>query len=408
MKSKELREKRAKLVVDARAIVDKENPTAEDTTKFDALMAEADRLKVEIDRVERLETSEAELNARIARPRETTGKSADQLKEEEQAENDAFSAYLRVGFANLTPEQRQIMQRRPSTIRAAQSEGTGAGGGYTVPTGFYKQLTDAQLYYGGMLQVGDIVDTTTGNPLQVPSDNDTTNTGAILAENTAAAESDVTFSQLTLNAYTFTSNLVLCSNQLLEDSAFDLNAFLAEKLGVRIARRLNNVLTVGTGTAQPTGVITAATAGPTGATGETTSLVYGDLVETEHSVDVAYRKGAKWMMHDTTIKAIKKLTDTLGRPLWLPGIAVKEPDTILSYPYVVNNDMPVMAASAKSVAFGDFKNYKIRRVAGTTVLRLVERYAEYNQTGFVAFQRWDGNLIDAGTHPVKYFSNSAT
>jgi HK97 family phage major capsid protein len=70
--------------------------------------------------------------------------------------------------------------------------------------------------------------------------------------------------------------------------------------------------------------------------------------------------------------------------------------------------MAVMATSAKSILFGDFSKYWIRRVAGVQVLRLTERYADFNQTAFIGFQRWDGNLIDAGTHPLKYFANAAS
>jgi len=86
-------------------------------------------------------------------------------------------------------------------------------------------------------------------------------------------------------------------------------------------------------------------------------------------VDPAYRRMAEWMFHDSTLKAIKKLKDSEGRPLWAPGIAVREPNTILGYPYVVNNDMPVMAADAKSILFGDFSNYFIRDVLGVQLLR---------------------------------------
>jgi HK97 family phage major capsid protein len=211
-----------------------------------------------------------------------------------------------------------------------------------------------------------------------------------------------------LNAYVYTSKLVLVSNQLLQDSAFDLETFLSIKLGTRIARAINTHFTVGTGTSQPNGVVTAATSGKVGLVGQTLSLIYDDLIDLEHAVDPAYRNGAKFMMHDQSLKVVKKLKDTTGRPLWLPGLAFKEPDTINGYGYSINQDMPVMAANAKSVIFGDFSRYYIRKIPAVQVLRLTERYADYNQTGFLAFQRWDGNLVDAGTHPIQYYANSAT
>ena len=414
MAIKELREQRAKLVSDARAMFDtikSDTPAAEAKeieAKFDAAMAEADTLKARIEREERLEASEKHLAERQEITARLRNVSVDQVDADEKAQARAFSNYLRVGMSGLSAEDRELAMPR---FQNAQGVGTGSGGGYTVPQGFYDELQDAQKAYGGMMEPGVafVCDTSTGNPLPIPTDNDTTNSGAILTENTQVGTQDITFGSINLGAYTYTSKLVLVSNQLLQDSAFNLDSFLAGKLGTRIARAINTHFTVGTGSGQPNGVITAATAGPVGAAGETTSLVFDDLINLEHSVDPAYRKNARFMFADDTLKAIKKLKDNQGRYIWDPGLTVaKEPATINSYQYTVNQDMPVMAANAKSVAFGDFSKYFIRRIVGTQVLRLTERYADYNQTGFVAFQRWDGNLIDAGTHPIKYFANSAT
>ena len=260
--------------------------------------------------------------------------------------------------------------------------------------------------------VATIIDTDNGRPVPIPTDNDTGNEGIELAENTQTGTQDVPFGMMTLNAYTYTSKLVLVSNQLLEDSAFDISSFLAKTLGTRIARILNQRFTTGDGAAKATGVLTAATLGYTAggstSSGETSSILSDDLIEMEHSVDPSYRPGARWMMGDGALKTIKKLKDAVGRPLWLRGLAEEEPDTLLGYPITVNQDMPQPAPSAKTVLFGNFKNYYIRRVSGARVLRLTERYADYNQVGFVAFQRWDGNLIDAGTHPIKYLQEAAS
>jgi HK97 family phage major capsid protein len=139
------------------------------------------------------------------------------------------------------------------------------------------------------------------------------------------------------------------------------------------------------------------------------------LVDLLHAVDPAYRNlpTSKWMFHDSTLKALRLLVDGNNRPLWQPGLTAGFgqgfPETILDKPYVINNDMPVMAANAYSVLYGDLSKYKVRRVAsGTTVLRLVERYADYLQVGYIGFLRADGQLLDAGTHPIAAFQNSAT
>jgi HK97 family phage major capsid protein len=403
---KALREERYKIVVDARAILDSGNGSAESTAKFDALMIEADNVKAKIDRLEKLEDSERSLGERTGISARLRNILPEQVREEDADQKRAFGAYLRNGITGLNDDDRRVMNSR---FKAAQSIGTGSGGGYTIPQGFYDDLIGAEKAFGGMIEASFILDTATGNALPIPTDNDTGNTGAIIAENTMVSEVDVTFGQITLNAYTYTSNIVRVSNQLLQDSAFDLDAWLAKQFGTRIGRIVNTHMTVGTGGgAMPTGVVPASTAGQTGVTGETTSLIYDDLILLEHSVDPAYRKNAIFMMADSTLAAIKRLKDTIGRPLWLPGLAADDPDTINSHKFVINQDMPVMAANAKSILFGDFSNYFIRRVAGAQVLRLTERYADYNQVGFVAFQRFDGNLINAGTNPIKQFVNSAT
>jgi len=104
---------------------------------------------------------------------------------------------------------------------------------------------------------------------------------------------------------------------------------------------------------------------------------------------------------------LKKLKDGNSLPLWVPELAGGAPQTILGYRYTINNDVAAMAANAKSLLFGDFKKYVIRDVRGISLMRLAERYAEYRQVGFFAFSRHDGDLIDAGTHPIKYYANSA-
>lgn len=408
LRSKELREKRAKLVADARAmadaVTDGASMTPEVEAKFDEMMAAADKLKLEIDRIERLEAVEDGLGQARERRAGREDVSTDEIAERERLENGAFSAYLRRGTAGLNEEQRAVAASR---IQASLGTNTNTGGGYLVAPEFYGRMVDAELAFGGMLQLGYVFDTDTAAALPIPTDNDTSNEGAILGENMQVTPQDVPLGAVTLNGHTYSSRLVLVSNLLLNDSAFNLDVFLANKLGTRIARVTNRHFTVGSGASQPTGVITAATLGVTGINGETVSIIFDDLIELEHSVDPAYRLNAKFMMADSTLKVIKKLKDNQDRPLWLPGYAVKEPDTINGYGYAINQHMPAMAANAKSVAFGDFSNYFIRRVAGAQILRLTERYADLNQTGFLAFQRWDGQLVDAGTHPIKVFANSA-
>lgn len=446
MKSKEVRAKRAKLIEDARALISGDAPSAEDTAKFDTMMAEADGLKAQIDRIERADALAAEQNEALRTLSGERGTDPEQEHDAAVLEEEAFATWMRRGPAALNEAQRGVYQRcfeaaprdgaagagasgwrlsgrrgddaasaearTARAIRAALGVSTDPGGGFTVPQGFYGKLIDAQKAYGGMLDAAFVFDTATGNQLPIPTDNDTTNAGALIGENVTVSNQDVTFGAINMNAYTYSSKQVLVSRQLLQDSAFDLDAFLSGKLGTRLARITNTHFTTGDGAAKPKGVATAATLGYTAGnsttSGETASITYDDLVELEHSVDPAYRKNARFMMSDAALKVIKKLKDGIGRPLWMAGLAMKEPDTINSYPYVINQDVAAPAASAISVLFGDFTNYFIRRVAGMQILRLDERYADVNQVAFLAFQRWDGQLIDAGTHPIKYLQQSAS
>ncbi len=180
-----------------------------------------------------------------------------------------------------------------------------------------------------------------------------------------------------------------------------------------MGRITNTHFTVGTGTGQPNGIVTASTAGKVGLTGQTVSVIFDDLIDMVHSVDPAYRElgNCKWMMNDSSLKLIRKLKDSQGRPVFLPGydgLAGSMPDTLLGYPIVINQDVPVMAANAKSILFGDFSFYNIRDVMDVTLFRFDDSaYAKLGQVGFLMWMRSGGNLIGLGNE-VKYYQNSAT
>jgi HK97 family phage major capsid protein len=236
-----------------------------------------------------------------------------------------------------------------------------------------------------------------------------------VGEGQQVTDADVGIGHIIFGAYKFTSQMVKCSLELLQDSAFDIEDFLKEMFAIRLGRILNTMFTVGTGVSQPTGILTAlannsapvytaqgSAANTGGSQTGANSIGYVDLVELEHSVDPLYRRpqGAMFMLHDQTLKSVKEILDKYGRPLWVPGVSSNAPDTILGYGYAINNDMATIAAGATTVIFGALKKYMIRRVKEMAVLRLVERFADYGQLGFLGFARYDGNLLDAGTHPV--------
>ena len=299
MKSRELRARRAKLVEDARALVADRHCTAEDTLRFDKMMAEADRLKGQIDRIEQVEAEEFRMleamrpinrsKAGIANPRGRLAAPA------------AFDAYLRGGLEGLSPELRAALDVQ--RFHAAMGTDTGPGGGFTVPDDFYLQLISAEKAYGGMLQAAKIIDTESGQPLAIPTDNDTGNTGAILHENTQVAEEPLVFGSVALGAFTYTSNLVRVSQEVIQDSAFDLSGHLANVFGTRIGRITNLHFTAGDGVSKPIGTLTDATLGVTAASA--TSFTADELIDLEHSVDRAYRRNARWMMSNDALRVVK-------------------------------------------------------------------------------------------------------
>lgn len=342
----------------------------------------------------------------------------------------AFDSFMRGGASNLSPEDK-AMVRTGSDARERALGTTGGGvGGYLIPQGFYDTLTDAMKFYGGMLApsllngiamentdtqeqtnaVGvNLLETETGQPLPFPTANDTNNMGARLAENTTITQQDIAFGQVTLGAFTYTSKLILVPWQLLEDAYFSVDTFVANKAGERLGRILNNELTVGTGGGvMPNGVVNAATSGKVVAVGQTTTVIYDDMIDLEASVDVAYRPRGKYMFNDKVLTGLRKLKDTQGHPLWQPSLTAAVPSIFNGRPYVINNDMPVPAANAKSILFGDFSQYAVRMVGTGSLVRLEERYADNLQTGFFVWLRADGNLIDAGTHPISFLAQSAT
>lgn len=417
-KARELREQRMKLVKDAHALLDKNEITAEDRSNFDKMMADADVLKADIDRFEKVEAEvrtappAGKLNGGTENPEERQKKFREVWRRAMKHEGPA-----EFGFRGISAEDRALLAEYRDMGTGGGNALQGTGGGYFVPVGFVDEVEQALKYYGPMLDVAYVMPTSTGQPLPYPTSNDTSITGELIGEGAQVATQDVTLGNITFGAYKYSTKMVKVSIELLQDSAFDIESFLKEQFSIRIGRILNTHFTVGTGSNQPNGIITAATAGPTavGASGndggsETggTSIGSDDLIELEHSVDRLYRKGAMYMMHDSTLKTVKKLKDKYGRPLWLPGLAVQAPDTINGYQYAVNNDMATVAVNAKTVVFGQLKKYMIRQVKELSVLRLVERFADYGQVAFIGFARYDGNLLDAGTHPVKYLVQAAS
>lgn len=321
----------------------------------------------------------------------------------------AFDAFLKNGQRGLDAAQSKALFNTMSTTTSSE-------GGYTVQTEIARQVADAMKAFGGMRDVCDVIVMESGNPMNYPTSDGTSEEGELVSENTAAADLDISFGTIALNVFKYGSKVVTVPIELIQDSSVDIAAFVVNRLGTRLGRITNKHFTTGTGSGQPNGVVTAAASGVVAATGGATTVTYDNLVKLQHSVDPAYRRGGRalFMMNDTTVRDIRLIKDGNSRPIFVPGYEVGTPggapDTLLGSPLVTNQHMASMAANAKSILFGDFFYYKIRDAMQMELLRYGmddSKFGLKGQVGFVAWMRSGGNLVDVGG-AIKYYQNSAS
>lgn len=402
-----LRERRVAKARELKDLVEKKDWNAErDQPVYDAAIAEIEDIDAQISRHTRMN----EIAAQSALENSVIVAAERIARDQRSPASALFAKWLRGGDNALSAEE---WAAHNAAVQNTMSTTTGSEGGFTVQTEVAKSVVEALKAFGGMRAIATVVPMAKGNPMSWPTSDGTSEEGEIVDQNQSATDLDLTFGALPLPVYKYSSKVVTVPIELLMDSEIDVEAFVRQRIATRLARITNRHFTVGTGTNQPNGVITAATVGKTGATGQTTIVTYDDLVDLEHSVDPAYREqgNCRFQMHDQSMKAVKKIKDTAGRPIFLPAYDVAgkgSVDTILGYPVAINQHMAQMAANAYSIAFGDFSNYVIRDVLDVTLQRFTDSaYAKKGQVGFLAWLRSGGNLMDVGG-AVKTYRNSAT
>lgn len=416
-----LRERRDALAQNLQTLVDKDKTPEwkpEHQSQYDAAMAEIGGIDAQIKR-------HTDAIAVIGLGAMNNGQVSDEDRhaftrtpgaQANAEETRAMRAYLAGGLNNMSQEDRQRMAARVTPdIRAAMSTTTGAEGGFTVAGEWYRSLTEALKQFGGIRSEATVFQTATGAQLNFPTADATSETGAIVGQNAAVGSVvDTTFGNITMDVFKYTSRPIAVPFELIQDSMFDIEAYIRRVLATRLGRITNLHFTTGTGSGQPRGIVTATSVGKAGAAGQTATVTYDDLVDLEHSVDPAYRgrPGVCYMLHDQTLKVVRKIKDTQGRPIFVPGYEQGNPggapDRLLGRPICISQEMPTMAANAKSILFGDLREYMIREVMDLTLFRMADsKYIENGQIGFVAFNRQGGNLIDVGG-AVKAYQNSAS
>lgn len=397
-----LRERLASLKKEARNLLEDKGSatwTAEEQTKFDNLADEAERVERQIEANQRMLDDEAENHFKDAPKNERdSGARPDPARQ-------AVEIFLRTMTKNMTPEQAHLIRNTMSTTTPSE-------GGYSVAPTVASTVIDAMKDYAGMRRVAQRLVTANGAALSYPTSDGTSEEGEIIAENTTATDADISFGTVPMNCFKFSSKIITIPIELLQDTSIDILALVNKRIRDRIGRIQNKKFTIGAGTTEPFGITVGAGVGKTGTTGQTTTVTYDDLVDLVDSIDPAYANDAlKFMFNQTMRRTIRKIKDTAGRPIWTPsydaGMSAKTPDLLLGYPVELNNHMPVPAANAKSISFGDHSQYMVRDAMEVTLFRFEDSaYLKKGQIGFLAWCRAGGNLLD--TSAVKLYQHSAT
>ncbi|SFM63789.1 phage major capsid protein [Rugamonas rubra] len=400
-----LREQRQQLAKEARNQMEQKGDrawTKEDQTTFDERADKIDGIENEITAVEKVMALEIEDHNRdVETFRRNPGANAESNKP-----RALFAKLLREGPANMTREEMADIRNTMSTTAPSQ-------GGYTVQTDVAKELIDALKAYGGMRGLASSITTSQGNPLGYPTSDGTAEEGEWVPENTGATSGDASFGTVGLNTFKASSKIITIPIELLMDSSIDIIAMVNKRIRDRLGRTMNKGFTVGSGTGQPLGYVPAASVGKIGATGQTVTVLYDDLVDLQESIDQAYQDAGtcRFMMHQQTRKVVRKIKDGSGRPIWAEsyeaGIKTGTPAQLLGSDVAINNDMAQPAANAKTIGFGDFSKYMIRDVLDFILFRFEDSaFASKGQVGFLAWSRAGGNLLDV--NGIKLYQQSAT
>lgn len=428
MTLKEMREKQAKLVTEARTALDEitkntdESRSAELEKRHDDIMKEYDDLAKLITREERMALAEAAAEE-IRAANRPTGADGEARADGEQgtaeerlnARNTEYrSLFARVicgvSPSDLEPEERQILRAGMTDFEQRQQvAGTNSAGGYTVPTTLMAEIEREMKDWGPMFDsdVARVLTTGSGNEMTLPTVDDTANEAEKHTEGAELTDDggkDVTIGQKVLGAYSYDTEFIKWSWELEDDSIFDMELLLASLLGERLGRLGNKQLTVGTGTNNPNGIVTASGLGNTAVA--TNALASDELIDLQHSVNAAYRRSPKcrWQFADTTLKAIRKLKDGDGNYLWQMGdIKTAAPSTLLDKPYSINDDVPAIGAGNTPIIFGDHSKYFVRKVGRPIIGVLRERF--WPNMGIAGLARFDGELANASA--VKHLKMAA-
>ncbi|SHJ12411.1 phage major capsid protein [Propionispora hippei] len=381
----ELREKRAKLWDSTKAFLDSrrnENGllSAEDTATYEKMEADVVSLGKEIDRLER----QAVLDLELSKP--TTAAITNKPSQHQETEKTGrASGEYKAAF------WKAMKNKNSFDVQNALQVGTDSEGGYLVPDEFERTLVETLQEENIFRQLATIITTSSGDrKIPVVA---TKGTASWVDEEGAIPESDDAFGQVSIGAYKL-ATMIKVSEELLNDSVFNLEQYIAKEFGRRIGAKEEEAFFVGDGTGKPTGIFnTTGGAGVGITTASASAITIDEIMDLFYSLKSPYRKNAVFVTNDATVKSIRKLKDGNGQYLWQPSVTAGQPDTILNRPLKTSAYVPAIAAAAKTIAFGDFSYYWVADRQGRAFQRLNELYAATGQVGFKATQRVDGKLL---------------
>lgn len=381
----ELREKRAKAWEAAKAFLDTKRGndgllSAEDTITYEKMETDVVNLGKEIERLER----QAAIDAELSRPTSTPITNQPNGNPDGEEKKGRASDKYRRTFWNA------MRQKNYYDVENALQIGTDSEGGYLVPDEFERTLVEALEEENFFRTIATVIQTSSGDrkiPV-VASKGE----AAWIDEEGAFTESDDTFGQVSIGAYKV-GTMIKVSDELLNDNAFNLEAYISKEFGRRIGSKEEEAFFIGDGTGKPTGIFNTSGGAADGITTAAAAIAFEDVMDLFYSVKSPYRKKAMWVLNDTTVKALRKLKDNNGNYIWQPSVQAGQPDMILNRPYHTSAFVPELAAGKKVMAFGDFSYYWIADRQGRSFKRLNELFAATGQIGFLASQRVDGKLI---------------
>ena len=381
MNVNELRAMRAKAWESAKNFLDShrnENGmlSLEDTKTYEEMEARIVNLGKEIERQEKMDAMEREM----AMPVNTPITSKPENTKMEEKKGRASDAYKKAFWNG--------MRSKYASVSNVLSEGTDSEGGYLVPDEYENTLVQA-LEGENVIRGRSHVITTSNGTHKIPVVA-SKGEASWIDENGAYPEDDDTFAQVNIDAHKI-GTIIKVSEELLNDSAFNLESYFAQEFGRRIGTKEEEAFINGNGSSKPTGILASAEVGVTAASDKT--ITADEIIDLFYSLKGSYRRNAVWVLNDSTVKVIRKLKDENGQYIWQPALKDGDHDTLLGRPILTTGAMPEIAADAKPVIFGDLSYYWIGDRQGVTFKRLNERYADMGQVGFLASKRVDGKLV---------------